>query len=588
MRRFKISILVTLCLLIYLSLPKAQEEELEFNIDASSPTVALPAIFKPNLDLSGRGFHRESLWPQTLAVKEALDAWQKEMGFSGLYRIQYNLWEIAQLSKDKNLQRRLLANYEDIFKRITDSGGTVILDLFGTPAGLGKILDKKSPPWDMQAFKAFVKGRIYDLSCVKKYNIWYEVWSAPDLDDFFLGRKQEYLLLYKVIAESIKELEAETKLHIPVGGPSASWWFQNVDGNTINSPEKSLIYELIRFCYSNRLPLDFISWHSYTSDPYADKENTVYRKTAVVLIRDWLGYFGFDRNTPLLITEWNYDRDANLLAERDEKSYINSSYIFSRLKNMWEAGIDNQIFFCLEDFKNNSEGIVRNIGVFSFDQEYSEYKGGPKPLCKAFRLLSLLGKDMFMVKTEDVFAGIIATKSQEGINILVYNYIDPEIAMSYIARNIALLSASQRQAVITLIKTGKLSNDSVSTQNLGLLRVSGPVKSMLKKAQDFANKALQFQSADRKLAINIKNFNGEYLREHYIIDASSSAGCDLVPLEKTELTVNDTLQEKLVLAPYSVHLLLFKKKPPEPKPAAIPENRDEKANLSPQNGTVEL
>ena len=189
MLKLRISVLVALCVLLCSWQLSAQEEQLELNIDFSSQTTLLPAIFKPNIDLSGRGFHRESLWPQTLAAREALDTWQKEIGFNGFYRIQYNLWEISQLAKDRNLQQKLLANYENIFKSITDSGGLIILDLFGTPAGLGKVLDKKSPPLDMNAFKAFIKDMIYDLSCVKKYNIWYEVWNAPDLDDFFLGRK---------------------------------------------------------------------------------------------------------------------------------------------------------------------------------------------------------------------------------------------------------------------------------------------------------------------------------------------------------------------------------------------------------------
>jgi hypothetical protein len=61
----------------------------------------------------------------------------------------------------------------------------------------------------LKFFKELIKNYIRELSCNKRYNIWYEVWSAPDLDDFFLGRQQEYLNLYKAVAESVKELEEE-------------------------------------------------------------------------------------------------------------------------------------------------------------------------------------------------------------------------------------------------------------------------------------------------------------------------------------------------------------------------------------------
>ncbi|MDD5238664.1 MAG: hypothetical protein PHU96_06890, partial [Candidatus Omnitrophica bacterium] len=175
-------------------------EDLEFTLDINSATTTLPKIFKPNIDLSGRGFHREVDWPQTAAAKEVIEKWQKEIGFNGIFRLQYNLWEIKQLSKNKNLQHRLLVNYENIIKKVSDAGGVVILNIFGTPAGLGEVLDKKSPPWDFKAFKELVKADIRYLSCFKKYNIWYEVWNAPDLDDFFLGRRQEYFNLYRAVA----------------------------------------------------------------------------------------------------------------------------------------------------------------------------------------------------------------------------------------------------------------------------------------------------------------------------------------------------------------------------------------------------
>ncbi len=317
-----------------------QADDLEFTLDANSPTVPLPKTFKPSIDLSGRGFHRQTSWPQGLAAPEVLDTWAKDIGFSGVYRLQYNLWEINQLAKDKDAQDKLLNNYENIIKKITEAGGIVILDIFSTPAGLGQALDKKSPPWDFRAFKELIKNQIRDLSCNKRYNIWYEVWSAPDLDDFFLGRKQEYLNLYRAVAEAAKELSVENKVYIPVGGPATSWWFQNFDANTILTSERSLIYELIQFSYRHHLPLDFVSWHAYSTDPKTEKETTIYKKTGMALLRDWLSYFNFDRNTPLIIDEWNYDTNANVLPERKEKSYISASYIPSRIKNMDEAGID--------------------------------------------------------------------------------------------------------------------------------------------------------------------------------------------------------------------------------------------------------
>ncbi|MDD4980421.1 MAG: hypothetical protein PHC54_03980 [Candidatus Omnitrophica bacterium] len=556
------------------SLFAQQAEDLEFTLDANSATIPLPKIFRPNIDLSGRGFHRHTSWPQGLSAAEALDTWEKDLGFGNIYRLQYNLWEIKQLAKDKDAQAKLLANYEDIIKRITDAGGIVILDIFSTPPGLGKALDKKSPPWNFKVFKELIKEQMKSLSCDKRYNVWYEVWSAPDLDDFFLGRKQEYLNIYRAVAESAKELTSETKIYIPVGGPSVSWWFQDFDANSIITPERSLIYELIKFCYRYHLPLDFITWHAYSTDPKVEKETTRYKKTAAKLVREWLSYFNFNKDTPLLVDEWNYDTSANILPERQEKSFIAASYILSRVKNMYEAGINYQLYFCLEDFQDNKEGVVRNVGVFSFDSEASGYKGAPKATYNVFRMLSGLGSNMFTapsLKTNDEFVNTVATKTQDGLAIIVYNYIDPEISRNYLSRNIATLNGAERKALLNLITTDKLDKIMQRQLEISKLRATVKLKNLLKKAQELYDKAAKFKSEARKLNVSIKNIKGDYLYQRYAVDSSCAKNCAFTPAEKKELNLSGPYQEALNLSPYSVEMIILARKPEgaaEPQPPA--------------------
>jgi hypothetical protein len=556
----------------------AQDSELEFTLDITSNTVPLPKIFKPNIDLSGRGFHRQVSWPQTLAAEEVLNIWGKDIGFSGLFRMQYSLWEISQLAKDKESQNKLLNNYENIFKNITDAGGIVILDIFGTPAGLGKVLDKRIPPQDLKAFKELIKNTIQNLSCQKRYNIWYEIWNAPDLDDFFLGRKQDYLNLYRQTAAVIKELEAKTKVHIPLGGPSVTWWFQNFDGNNILTPERSFIYELIKFCYSYRLPLDFITWHGYTTDPRVESENTRYKKTAAGLIRDWLSYFNFDRNTPLIVDEWNFDRDANVLPEREENSYICASYIPSRINNMYKAGIDYQIYFSLEDFQNNKEAVTRNVGIFSFDPERTEYKGAPKSIYNVFRMLANLGTNMFLQKPEDEFVGVIATKSQEDIALLIYNYIDPEIVTNFLSKDIATLNDAERKFLLNLIKQDKLEKIMLGQLDISKLRTSNRTKTILKKTFELNNQAKKFQTQARNMKINIKNLKSDqYLYQRYTVDSSCSLNCGFVPAQEKEINPTQVYQEELTLKPYSAHLIILKLKPRQASLTDTVKNKDSDA-----------
>jgi hypothetical protein len=591
-----LSLFCALCFVLCHSSLFAQESDLEFTLDVTSNTIPLPKIFMPNIDLSGRGFHNEISWPQLLAASQVLDSWQKDIGFRGIYRLQYNLWEISQLAKDKELQTKLLGNYEEIIKKISDAGGIVILDIFSMPQGLGKVLDKKSSPANLKFFKELIKNYIRELSCKKRYNIWYEVWSAPDLDNFFLGRQQEYLSLYRAVAESIKELEDETKIHIPVGGPSVSWWFRNFEGNTIITPERSLIYELIKFCYHYKLPLNFISWHAYSTDPKTEKEITSYNKNSATLIRAWLSYFHFEKDISLVVDEWNYDSGANILAERKEKAYISASYIPSRLKNMYEAGINYQVFFSLEDFQDNKEGIVRNVGVFGFKQAPSGYKGQAKSIYNVFRMLNELGDNLILPQTKlnDEFVGIIPTKTKDHFVLLIYNYIDPDIFKNHLSKNMALLNRAERKSLLAIVKSDKLGKLMRKELDVSVLRLSNKVKTLLKKAQELNESAEKFKSLPRKMNLVIKNLeplrnktqettdseisNGvkdNYLYQSYTVDEACGSSCDFAPRQIKELSAADLYQETLILNPYSVNLIVLKKKPKEPEQIPEPERLQE-------------
>jgi len=552
----------------------AQDGELTFTVDVNSPTVPTPKIFKPSLDLSGRGFHRDMVWPQNLAAQEVLDTWQKDIGFSGIYRVQYNLWEIYQLAKNKGAQDKLVANYESVIKRVSDSGGVVILNIFGTPAGLGKALDKKSPPVNLKAFKELVKNHIRHLSCDKRYNIWYEVWSAPDLDDFFLGRKQEYLNLYRAIAEAILELESEYKIHIPLGGPSVSVWFQNVEPNTVLTPERSLIYELIRFCYHYHLPIDFISWHNFSVESQMEKEVTVYKKSVVSLIRDWLSYFKFDRNTPFVIDEWNYDRGLNILPERREHANIAASYIPSRINDMRGAGIDYQTYFSLEDFQNNKEGIIRNTGVFWFDSDSSGYKGGAKSIYNVFKMLGQLGNNMYTVSAgqKDEFVGVIATARDKDTVILVYNYVYQNIPAGIISQNIAVTNVAERKFLLDLVKSGKIDKLMAQDVDLSGLKTTKGAKSLLKRAKELNDKAIKFSSCPRNVKITLKNINGDYILRRYALDAACAASCAFEAAEEKSFSASGTYEESLSVNPYSIYLLVLTVKPKDEPPAPSAEN----------------
>ncbi|MFH1678570.1 MAG: cellulase family glycosylhydrolase [Candidatus Omnitrophota bacterium] len=584
--KFCIIILIfNIWLLNFLSVPVfAQNSDIDFNLDISSKTRVTPDLLRrPGIDLSGRGFHGDPTWPQNLAAPEALARIDKELDLrGGVFRLQFDLWEFVLLAKNKQMQTRLFNNYSSVIKNINAAGGVIILDLYGMPPGLGKVLDKKSSPWDIKAFKELVKDIIRYFSCEKGYNIWYEVWNAPDLDGFFIGQKKEYYNIYQAVAESVKELERETNQNIPIGGPGVSWWFQNLEGNTILHPEKSLIYELIRFCSQRGLPLDFISWHAYTSDPFAESEVTGYKKIVPELIREWLSYFGLDATIPLVISEWNYDSGLNFEPKRGWESYIAASFIPSRIRNMLKSGIDYQILFCLEDFKNNKEGVNQNVGLFWFEPEYAKYTGGPKSMFNVIRMLNMLGGEMFLSsRLDNEFIGIIATKKKDGIALLLFNYIDKRSAKNYLSRHIAELPPKLAKSLVTLMDSSRW--DKILSKELPLktLRLHRRIKAKIQEAIDYKDAAALKVNQRLNINLSLTKLEGDYIYKKYVVDKTCRLDCAFLPQEEKEIKTVTAYKETLILEPYSVVLILMDKKQKEGsaqplKAEAVIEKENEK------------
>jgi len=75
---------------------------------------------------------------------------------------------------------------------------------------------------------------------------WYfEVWNEPNLHGFFPGTQADYFKLYSETAAAVKSVSASYR----VGGPATA-------GN-------AWIPDMIKFCSSQHVPLDFISTHTY-------------------------------------------------------------------------------------------------------------------------------------------------------------------------------------------------------------------------------------------------------------------------------------------------------------------------------------
>jgi hypothetical protein len=193
-----------------------------------------------------------------------------------------------------------------------------------------------NPPADLDKWTQIVRHVVlhYNAAWNKgfRYGIRYwEVWNAPDSTLFWNGTPEEYYFLYAKTAQAIQAADAAAL----VGGPAIS---------------KPLIAGAYRerfmdFVRSNRLPLDFFSWHFYavdSNDPYLFV--TIARQLRTIL--DAHG-FGSTKN---VLDQWNADP-----ADQDLSKAARASFAASSLIYMLGGPVDAQTY-------HRTDAAARTVG----------------------------------------------------------------------------------------------------------------------------------------------------------------------------------------------------------------------------------
>jgi xylan 1,4-beta-xylosidase len=120
-----------------------------------------------------------------------------------------------------------------------------------------------------------------------EHNIRYwEIWNEANVGEMmWSGTQADYFQMYEVTARAIKGYDAT----LMVGGPAAA------GGAT------PFLVDFVQACRERSLPLDFCSWHTYTSDPFKLRDMSQ-------RVRDVLDQHGFE-DAENHLNEWNYNFD---------------------------------------------------------------------------------------------------------------------------------------------------------------------------------------------------------------------------------------------------------------------------------------
>ena len=141
--------------------------------------------------------------------------------------------------------------------------------------------------------------------------------------------------------------------------------------------------------------------------------------------------------------------------------------------------------------------------------------------------------------------------------------------MNYLSRNIVYLNSAERKAALNIIKSDRMEKILLGQLDIETLRIRAQSKGMFLRAIELNNLVKKFSKSSRKLKISLKGTKDIYVLNKYTVDNNCIRDCEFKPSPDKDVDFSQGYSETIELSPYSVQLLVFKKKPPEPVAAAV-------------------
>ncbi len=268
-----------------------------------------------------------------------------------------------------------------------------------------------TPPRDYGEYYDFIRAAVehwqarYGRAELESW--FFEVWNEPDLGIFFTGTMDEYFKIYDTAAKAVKDVCESYR----VGGPATS--------------EHHWIDEFIVHCTENRIPVDFLSTHTYGVEGAIDEfgrdlhvllEDKDYIPSSVAATSAKIEKTAL-AGIPLYYTEWSSSYSSR---DNIHDSYINAPFVLYNLKRL-EGRVQAMSYWTFTDiFEEAGPPPTPFHGGFGLMNMH----GLKKPTYFAYKFLHMLGD----TELENADADSYVCKSASGVQALVWNYTKHEQA----------------------------------------------------------------------------------------------------------------------------------------------------------------
>ncbi len=272
----------------------------------------------------------------------------------------------------------------------------------------------------------------------------WEVWNEPDIE-YWKGTPEEYFKLYDYSADAVRRALPEAK----IGGPDST--------GPARPQAVEFLQNFLKHCESGTnsatgksgAPLDFISLHPKGS-PKWEGDHVQMGLAAQLKAIDQgfkaVASFSKWRNTPIILGEWDPEGCAACSAEKNPQNGYRNGALYAS----YTAEALSQTLALAGRDGVNLKGAVTWAFEFEDQPYFAGYRelasnGLDKPVLNAFRMLGLLGGervnatssaalDIDQILRDGVRSSpdvpVIATRSQHGVQALVWNYHDDDLPAS--------------------------------------------------------------------------------------------------------------------------------------------------------------
>jgi xylan 1,4-beta-xylosidase len=263
-----------------------------------------------------------------------------------------------------------------------------------------------TPPKDYDKWSNLIKGLVqhwterYGEEEVKHW--YFEVWNEPNLGFFWAGKQADYFHLYDVTANAIKSVSSVYR----VGGPATA--------------EHAWIPELINYCVQNKVPIDFVSTHTYGIDKGSFDATGVLTYLSKRDSSVWGAVAGSRKEikeSPLPNLELHYTEWSASYTPTDpiHDSYHEAAFILDKLKKTGDAANSMSYWTFTDIFEENGPRATPFHGGFGL----INYEDINKPAFYAYQFLNRLGNH----ELNNADAASWACKDDKGnVQVLLWDF----------------------------------------------------------------------------------------------------------------------------------------------------------------------